>query len=107
MLQQGPVNLYKLSLWKFCLVLILTALITRAEKTFGQVSNPADTSRISISRPKSELDKPIIYKAADSIWFNLKKNRVYLYKNASIEYGDMNLTAHFIEIDLNKKGKGL
>jgi hypothetical protein len=103
MLQQGHVNLYKLSLWKLCLVLILTALITRAEKTFGQVSNPADTSRISINRPKSELDMPIIYKAADSIWFNLKKNRVYLYKNASIEYGDMNLTAHFIEIDLNKK----
>ncbi|MBM3920403.1 MAG: LPS-assembly protein LptD [Sphingomonadales bacterium] len=67
------------------------------------MSNPADTLKRSIATPKSDLDNPIVYKSADSIWFNIRKNKVYLYKNASIEYGDMNLSAHFIEIDLTKK----
>lgn len=96
-------NLFKLSLWKVCFLSATATLITHATKVSGQVSNPSDTLKKSVNNPKSDLDNPIVYKAADSIWFNLRKNKVYLYKNASIEYGDMNLTAHFIEIDLTKK----
>lgn len=51
----------------------------------------------------SGLDKPIDYKATDSIIFLIKKNKVYLYKNAEILYGTMNLHAYFIEVDLTKK----
>ena len=90
-------------MWKVCLTLLIITLCFNSSKLFAQVSNPADTLKKSIESPKSDLDKPIVYKSADSIWFNLKRNRVYLYKNATIEYGEMNLAAHYIEIDLNKK----
>ncbi len=96
-------NLYELSLWKVCIFIMLAVSTVHPERVSAQVSTPSDTLKKGISRPGSDLDKPIVYKAADSIWFNLKKNKVYLYKNASIEYGEMNLTAHFIEIDLTKK----
>ena len=99
----GTANLFKLSLWKVCILSAITAVITHTERVSGQVSNPADTIKTTIQKPKSDLDKPIVYKSADSIWFNIKKNKVYLYRNASIEYGEMNLTAHFIEIDLTRK----
>ncbi len=103
MCDHDAANLYKLSLWKVCIFIIAIVAITHPVKVSGQVSTPSDTLKKSISRSGSDLDKPIVYKAADSIWFNLKNKKVYLYKNASIEYGEMNLTAHFIEIDLNKK----
>jgi len=103
MCNHAKANLYKLSLWKVCFLLITTVVLLSTERLSGQVSNPADTLKRSIATPKSDLDNPIVYKSADSIWFNIRKNKVYLYKNASIEYGDMNLSAHFIEIDLTKK----
>lgn len=96
-------KLFKLPLWKVLGLYILLTLNINSSKAFGQVSNSADTPKITIKRPKGDLDKPITYQAADSIWFDLKRNKVFLYKTAGIVYGDMDLTAHFIEIDLNKK----
>lgn len=95
--------LYKPRLLKsLCLTLTL-GLNALFCSSFAQVSTPADTGRTVVKRASGSLDKPIDYKAADSIIFNLKKNRVYLYRNASVVYGDMDLKAHYIEIDLTRK----
>lgn len=41
------------------------------------------------------LDAPVIY-SADSMKMDMAENAVYLYKNASVKYSDLNLTADYI-----------
>jgi len=48
------------------------------------------------------LDKKIIYNARDSIRYEAKGNKIYLFGEGYVEYGDMNLKAEFIEIDNDK-----
>ncbi len=48
------------------------------------------------------LDKKIIYNARDSIRYEAKGNKIFLFGEAYVEYGDMNLKAEFIEIDNDK-----
>lgn len=48
------------------------------------------------------LDKKVIYNARDSIRYESKNNKVYLFGDAYVEYGDMNLKSEFIEIDYDK-----
>lgn len=63
-----------------------------------------DSLEVGLMPPKKgSLDKPIDYSASDSILFDIKKNKVYLYRDAELLYGDIHLTAYYIEVDLNKK----
>ena len=48
------------------------------------------------------LENPIIYIAKDSAVFISEKQQVFLYGNAHVEFGNMNLDAEFIEIDYSK-----
>ena len=48
------------------------------------------------------LDKKVIYNARDSIRYEAKGNKIYLFGDAYVEYGEMNLKAEFIEIDNDK-----
>ncbi|MCC5919169.1 MAG: LPS-assembly protein LptD [Cyclobacteriaceae bacterium] len=48
---------------------------------------------------KSDIETTIKYKAKDSINFNIKTRNAYLYGEASIDYGDIDLEAEFITID--------
>ena len=48
------------------------------------------------------LDKKVIYNARDSIRYEAKGNKIYLFGDAYVEYGEMNLKAEFIEIDNSK-----
>lgn len=49
------------------------------------------------------LDTDIYYNSNDSIEFDLSNQKVFLYKNATITYGDIELTADYIELDLKHK----
>lgn len=51
---------------------------------------------------KSFITAEISYTAKDSIIFSLDGQRVYLYQDAVVKYQDIELTAWFIEIDLEK-----
>ncbi|MCC7297353.1 MAG: LPS-assembly protein LptD, partial [Bacteroidia bacterium] len=62
-----------------------------------KINNPAT------SKTKGGLDKPIDYKATDSIIFDIKKNKVYLFRDAQLHYGGIDITAYYIEVDLNRK----
>ena len=48
------------------------------------------------------LEHPITYNASDSIRYETKGQKIYLFGNALVDYEDMNLTAEYIEIDNEK-----
>jgi hypothetical protein len=49
---------------------------------------------------KSTLDHEVLYNSEDSMIIDLASDKVYLYGNATAEYGDIKLEADFIEISL-------
>ncbi|MCB4797518.1 putative LPS assembly protein LptD [Neotamlana laminarinivorans] len=59
-----------------------------------------DSTLTDSIKPKKELlDNKVVYHADDYTRFSKKDNKLYLYNNASIEYGDMNIKAGMIIID--------
>lgn len=56
-------------------------------------------------KPKAKegsFESKVDYKASDSLRFNVKKQLVYLYGDAEVDYGKTNLKADYIELDLQK-----
>lgn len=64
---------------------------------------PVDTSSKDIvarkKENKSAMDARVEYKAVDSLRFNVKDRKVFLYKDAEIYYEDISLTSAYIDID--------
>ena len=60
----------------------------------------ADTMRRA---KKAGLDKPISGKASDSLYYDLRNKMVYIYEQGDVSYGDMNLKADFMNINLDNK----
>ena len=59
-----------------------------------------DTTLTDSIKPKKELLENIVdYHAVDFTKFNQKQHKLYLYNEAVIDYGDMNITAGSITID--------
>jgi lipopolysaccharide assembly outer membrane protein LptD (OstA) len=50
---------------------------------------------------KFALEAKVAYKSADSLYFDLTRSRMFLFMNAEIQYQNINLKAHYIEIDFN------
>ena len=48
------------------------------------------------------LEHPIVYNARDSIRYEYKGNKIYLFGDGFVQYEDMNLKSEFIEIDNEK-----
>ncbi|HKK09838.1 MAG TPA: putative LPS assembly protein LptD, partial [Bacteroidales bacterium] len=53
----------------------------------------------SIKKSDDAIKSPVKYHAVDSISFDLKSRKVYLYKDSEIDYEKINLKAAHIEID--------
>lgn len=47
---------------------------------------------------KDTLKFPVTYKARDSMIYDISKNKVFLYGLSNVTYDDVNLDAHFIEL---------
>lgn len=66
----------------------------------------ADTAHVNdttvISLPKSSLESKVAYTAEDSIRFDLRERKVYLYNKAVVDYENMKLEADFIVVDFAK-----
>jgi hypothetical protein len=56
----------------------------------------SDTTKVV---PKNEIETTISYFAEDSIVSDFTANKVFLYKDAWFEYGNIRLDANYIEID--------
>lgn len=59
-----------------------------------------DTLGGSVNR--YQLEGKIDYKSADSLVFDLKQEKAYLYRDAELNYQKTNLKAGYVEIDFNK-----
>ena len=59
----------------------------------------SDTTKADTAKKGQAISSTVKYKAKDSISFDLKNRKVYLYKNAEIDYENINLKADRIEID--------
>ena len=51
----------------------------------------------------SSLNAVISGKATDSLFYDLRNNKVYLYEKGEVSYDDMSLKADFMNIDLDNK----
>ncbi|TXG39630.1 putative LPS assembly protein LptD [Seonamhaeicola maritimus] len=68
-----------------------------------EISEKSQDSTVTDSiKPKELLENIVKYTATDYTRFNQKKQKLYLYNNAKIDYGDMNISAGSIIIDYNK-----
>lgn len=66
--------------------------------SYAQESVKRDTLVVE----KSDIDAPIFYSARDSIYTDLKKKQVHLYGDAKVDNGEINMSAGYILIDLDK-----
>jgi hypothetical protein len=73
-------------------------------QTVTPVSNDSTVKVVTVDSLEEDqpLDKKVIYNARDSIRYEAKGNKVFLFGDAYVEYGDMNLRSEFIEIDNSK-----
>ena len=65
---------------------------------------PKDTNKVSQpDTSKTLLNDPIDYTADDSLLFSIDNKKVFLYGNANIKYQKLELTAAYIELDMDQK----
>ncbi len=67
------------------------------------VPDSLSVDSLEVRAAENALDTKVEYQSADSIDFDLVNKKVYMYNNAVINYGDINLKAAFIEIDFEKE----
>lgn len=72
-------------------------------KTIRSDSVSQDTlktdSLAKLQKKKNLLEATVDYASIDSLRFEIKKQKVYLYNEADIKYQDINLKAAYVEID--------
>ncbi len=69
--------------------------------TLGATSDTLSIDTEANIMPTSPIASDIIYFAEDSIVSDFQENKIYLYKEAWFEYGEMRLDADLIIIDMN------
>ena len=51
----------------------------------------------------SDLGSQVVYSASDSIVFDVRSNKLYLYRKSSLDYDDFNLKAEQVEVDIKRQ----
>jgi len=69
--------------------------LTSIESTNDTI--PENDSTIYKPKPKNIIETKVIYSATDSIVLSRDSKKVYLYKDAKVEYGEIILKADYIE----------
>lgn len=86
---------------------VLAADTTNAElifvDTISSDSILVDSLAIDTINNKPFIDDPIVYSAEDSIVVSFDGQKVFLYKNAHVTYQQIELTAYYIELNLETK----
>ena len=92
-------NSPKLAYFLFISSLFCFVFLTLKSFSF---SSEIDSLFTDTMTSKDALDKKVISFAEDSIVYNLEDKKIYLYKNAEVTYGNINLKAAYIELDNDK-----
>ncbi|MCX6251874.1 MAG: putative LPS assembly protein LptD [Bacteroidetes bacterium] len=109
-------RLYCLSLCFWLIVLSIHPQEIKAQDTISQVQDIRITASDTASRidsgeikttvkkdkNKGKLEAKVEYSAEDSIRFEVKNQKVYLFNQAQIKYQDIQLKADSVEIDFTK-----
>lgn len=66
------------------------------------ISSDSIINATKTGKSKSAIDAKVDYKSVDSISFNFREQKVYLYNKAEIAYEDIGLKAARVEIDFKK-----
>ncbi|MEM9986194.1 MAG: hypothetical protein AAF804_13970, partial [Bacteroidota bacterium] len=69
-------------------------------------ANPQDERQqgiIDSLRRSSDLDATVSYNGADSIVFDVRSGKLFLYTQATLSYQDINLRAEYVEVDIEKR----
>lgn len=91
-----------LNILGFCLLLYSTPSYSQvAQLTTANSQDTITNDNNSIKGSKPFLEAEVKYKANDSIASSFESQRMYLFGKAEIEYMDIELTAHVIELDLD------
>lgn len=64
--------------------------------------SPTDTTKIvavDSSQTEGDIETTVNYNAEDSIFFDVVNRKIYLYGEAEIDYGEIQLAADYIELD--------
>ena len=64
--------------------------------------NVTDSIPLQTLKDDEPLEQSIVYNAKDSIRYESKGQKIYLFGDAYVSYGSMNLSSEFIEIDNEK-----
>lgn len=71
----------------------------------AKANKPVDTTVVSVNTialSKSAITNTVNYFASDSIRFDLKRNKAFLYNKTNIKYDDIILDANYVELDMKK-----
>ncbi|MFY0625748.1 MAG: LPS-assembly protein LptD [Reichenbachiella sp.] len=77
----------------------LQSLTRTIPSTYSMPNLNDSTSLLSNSKAKGDVETTIDYESKDSIFFDLKSQKMYLYGDSKIVYGDITLTAENINVD--------
>ena len=61
-----------------------------------------DSTIIAVHKKEKQVDAPVQYSASDSMIFNIKEQKVYLFNGSQINYKEIELKADYIEISFEK-----
>lgn len=92
----------KLRIFLLCAFAVVFYTITSAQDTIKKpdTSKTKNDTIIQVAQKESEfaLSSKVVYKATDSIRFDIDAQKVYLYGKSRIDYEEITLTADYIEI---------
>jgi len=81
-------------------VLLLHDTLHPADST---LHHPSDSLKVKKTTKKDNLKSKVEYSARDSLRFDIKEQKVYLFRDADIKYEDIGLKSGYVEIDFPKK----
>ena len=90
----------KIKLLKAALLSII--VISSSFSQDNKSNEPIDTITVNLEAKKPLLLNDVKYDASDSIIINQKNNKITLYNNAKIIYGEIELTSGLIILDYKK-----
>ncbi len=82
-----------------------TSLIIHDTLHFADTTlqHPSDSVKVKKTTKKSNLKAPVEYSAKDSLRFDIKEQKVFLYNKADIKYQDIGLQSGYVEINFPLK----
>ena len=67
------------------------------------VVKPSDKRDTTAKSGGSPIEEIINGKNSDSLFYDVRNKRVHIYNQGDVQYGNMGLTADYMEIDMNRK----